>query len=250
MSDGGGRILIRAREEQVGLGKGLKPGAYICLSVIDEGEGMDEETRARAMEPFFTTKGVGRGTGLGLSMAHGFAEQCGGKLAIQSRKGEGTTVELWLPVSEASANDAPEAEPEDVTPTGKPLVILAVDDDALVLTNTAAMLEDAGHRVLQATSGKQALQLLSEGRVDVLVTDFAMPDMNGAQLAEAARAGWPELAVLIVSGYAELPEEGVAASLPRLAKPFHQRQIARAVSDLAGPAGRGRVLPFRGRKPS
>jgi PAS domain S-box-containing protein len=241
----GGRILIAAHEERVELGRDLRPGSYVCLSVTDTGEGMDEATRRRAMEPFFTTKGVGKGTGLGLSMVHGFVEQCGGKLAIRSQPGEGTTVELWLPVAD---KDAPRGgcRTEDAAPLAvDPLVVLAVDDDPLVLTNTAAMLEDAGHRVLQAGSGREALQLLRESRVDVLVTDFAMPEMTGAQLAEAAQAGWPGLPVLLVSGYAELPQ-GTAAAIPRLAKPFHQDQLARMVQETARPhRASARVIPLR-----
>ncbi|UYY60322.1 PAS domain S-box protein [Sphingomonas sp. S2-65] len=247
----GGKILIAAHEKQVELGGALKPGAYVALSVVDTGSGMDEETLARATEPFYTTKGVGKGTGLGLSMVHGFAEQCGGRLLLQSRQGEGTTAELWLPVS----GDA-KVEPQAPTPAPAPvetaerdrLVVLAVDDDALVLTNTAAMLEDAGHRVIQASSGKQALQLLSESQVDLLVTDFAMPDMNGVQLADAARAGWPDLPALLVSGFAELSDE-VGANLPRLAKPFRRDQLVRAVREaVAASKGAGQIVPFRARQ--
>jgi PAS domain S-box-containing protein len=245
----GGRIVIAAREEKVRQGSGLKPGGYVCLSVTDTGQGMDADTLARAMEPFFTTKGVGRGTGLGLSMVHGLAEQCGGKLELVSRPGEGTTAELWLPMSETSAQKTPsEDEPAAKPATTDAFVILAVDDDALVLTNTAAMLEDAGHRVLQATSGKAALKLLSESRVDAMITDFAMPEMNGAQLAEAARAGWPQLPVLLVSGFAELPD-GDAEEFPRLAKPFRQNDLIRALTQAIGASGSaGEVLKFPGRK--
>ncbi|HVJ02324.1 MAG TPA: PAS domain S-box protein [Sphingomonas sp.] len=245
----GGRLVIAAREEHVAASPGLKSGDYVCLSVSDTGEGMDEETLARAMEPFFTTKGVGKGTGLGLSMVHGFAEQCGGKLVLRSSPGEGTMAELWLPVSEHET--VPErdetTEKAPVTPTDQ-LTVLAVDDDPLVLTNTAAMLEDAGHRVVQAASGRQALQLLSESHIDVLLTDFAMPAMNGMQLAEAAQAGWPELSVLLVSGYAEIPVEGTGG-LPRLAKPFRQDQLILALNDVvAGRHGGGEVLPFKSRQ--
>ncbi|MDP5280014.1 PAS domain S-box protein [Sphingomonas sp. DG1-23] len=244
----GGRIVIAAREEQVGAGEGLKPGAYVCLSVSDTGAGMDAATLARATEPFYTTKGVGKGTGLGLSMAHGFAEQCGGKLVLDSRPGEGTTADIWLPVSDGALTERSDTPAEDRNAHAGQLVVLAVDDDALVLTNTAAMLEDAGHRVLQAVSGRIALQLLSECRVDVLVTDFAMPDMNGAQLAEAARAGWPDLPILLVSGYAELPE-GTAHDLPRLAKPFRQDQLLPAVEQAATARNQGgAIVPFPGRK--
>jgi PAS domain S-box-containing protein len=237
LSDGG-RIVIAAREEHVGPGEGLRPGGYVCLSVTDTGGGMDAATLARATEPFYTTKGVGRGTGLGLSMVHGFAEQCGGRLLLDSRPGEGTTADIWLPVSEGTATEPAPVPVEDRSAHRRQLIVLAVDDDALVLTNTAAMLEDAGHRVFQAASGRIALQLLSESRIDILVTDFAMPEMNGAQLAEAARAGWPDLPVLLVSGYAELPE-GAANDLPRLAKPFRQDQLIPAVDQAVAARGRG-----------
>jgi len=244
----GGRIVIAAREEHVRPGEGLRPGAYVCLSVTDTGRGMDAATLARATEPFYTTKGVGKGTGLGLSMVHGFAEQCGGRLLLDSRPDEGTTADIWLPVSEGVAAEPACAPAEDRSAQGRQLTVLAVDDDALVLTNTAAMLEDAGHRVFQATSGRVALQLLSESRIDILVTDFAMPEMNGAQLAEAARAGWPDLPVLLVSGYAELPE-GAANDLPRLAKPFRQDQLAPAVEQaVSARAPGGAVVPFPKRK--
>ncbi|MEV8651658.1 PAS domain S-box protein, partial [Mesorhizobium ciceri] len=129
---GGGTIVISTRMEQVGESKeaGLAPGPYVCLSVADAGEGMDEETLARATEPFFTTKGVGKGTGLGLSMVHGMTEQMGGRLTLRSRKGAGTTAELWLPVATASSEVArgPDVLAEEAIETAS-LRILAVDDD-------------------------------------------------------------------------------------------------------------------------
>ncbi|RUX68993.1 hybrid sensor histidine kinase/response regulator, partial [Mesorhizobium sp. M7A.F.Ca.US.005.03.1.1] len=144
----GGTIIISARMEQVGEsnGAGLAPGHYVCLSVADSGEGMDGETLARATEPFFTTKGVGKGTGLGLSMVHGMTEQMGGCLVLKSSRGTGTTAELWLPIATASSEFArgPDVLAEEAIETAS-LRILAVDDDALVLLNTAAMLEDLGH---------------------------------------------------------------------------------------------------------
>jgi CheY-like chemotaxis protein len=199
------------------------------------------------MEPFFTTKGVGSGTGLGLSMAHGFAEQCGGRLNLKSQVGEGTTAELWLPVSNDDVAPGPDRREREIAGAVEKLAILAVDDDQLVLNNTAAILEDGGHRVLQAVSGRQALQILAEEKVDLLVTDYAMPEMTGAQLADAVRKGWPELPVLMVSGYAELPD-GAAIGVPRLAKPFREDQLARAVRESVG-TGRpsGRILAFRAR---
>ena len=139
---------------------------------------MDEQTLARATEPFFTTKGVGKGTGLGLSMVHGLAEQSGGTLVLKSRKGHGTTAEMWLPVA---AGDA-----ETMSPKGQQALsvgssnkrILVVDDDPLVLLNTATMAEELGHTVFDAHSGRQALAILEREPVDLIVTDYAMPGMT------------------------------------------------------------------------
>jgi PAS domain S-box-containing protein len=230
----GGRIVIAARQERAEGESDLVDGDYVCLSVIDTGEGMDEDIRTRAIDPFFTTKGVGKGTGLGLSMVAGMAEQCGGRLVIKSRKGKGTTVELWLPVAEAATADAPAAAAQDAQAAPKSrrsLAILAVDDDEIVLLNTATMLSDLGHRVLPAQSGKEALALLGKSGIDLLLTDYAMPDMNGGELIEAARAKQRDLTALIVSGFAEMPE-GMCSGVLRLAKPFTEDQLVAAMAQL------------------
>jgi PAS domain S-box-containing protein len=225
----GGPVIIAAREE-LGppAGSGLSRGAYVCLSVMDQGVGMNEDTLAKATEPFFTTKGVGKGTGLGLSMVHGMAEQSGGRLILKSREGQGTTAELWLPMATAFPVSA-RPRSATVQPLGRArqLSVLAVDDDALVLMNTSAMLEDLGHTVFEAKSGQEALGILREREVDLVITDYAMPHMTGAQLAETIKAEWPRMPVIMATGYAELPPN--AADLPRLAKPFTQAAIAAAV---------------------
>ncbi|MGB8614732.1 MAG: PAS domain S-box protein, partial [Pseudolabrys sp.] len=184
----GGDIILAAREESVAAAhKGLEAGNYIRVSVTDTGEGMDEETLGRATEPFFTTKGVGKGTGLGLSMVHGFAEQSGGRLILRSQKDRGTTAELWLPVAKASVQPVTPAQAAPAK-TVQPLTILAVDDDALVLMNTVSMLEDLGHAVFEAYSGKEALEILRrEDSIDLVVTDQAMPKMTGTELAKVIR---------------------------------------------------------------
>ncbi len=235
----GGTIIIGARAEKVMEQSpvGLAPGNYVCIFVKDDGEGMDEHVLTRAMEPFFTTKGVGKGTGLGLSMVHGLAEQCGGKLLLKSRKGEGTTAEIWLSAFEAPSVDVPTEKTEELPEATASLVILAVDDDSLVLTNTAAMLEELGHEVLQASSGRQALQILADNKVDLVLTDYAMPEVTGAQLADTIRASWPGVPIVMVSGYAELPA-GTAAGLPRLSKPFREDQLARSIGDAVAVARR------------
>jgi PAS domain S-box-containing protein len=229
----GGNIIIAARDEAVVAGSvgNLKAGRYVCLSVQDTGEGMDKVTLGRAMEPFFTTKGVGRGTGLGLSMIHGMAEQTGGRFVLKSRKGAGTTAEIWLPVAKPAkaVNDA-ERPVRDSAPPTRPLVVLAVDDDGLVLTNTAVMLQDMGHTVFEATSGNQALDILRrEQSVDLVITDHAMPKMTGIQLASAIKAVRPGLPIILATGYAELPP-GVDTELPKLGKPFRQQELMQAVA--------------------
>lgn len=234
----GGTIIIEAREEQVPAtgvgpqdGNDLAPGDYFCLRVRDTGSGMDEETLARATEPFFTTKGVGKGTGLGLAMVHGLAAQSGGRLVLASRRGEGTMADIWLPIAAAPPAAAASTEPEMPPQVGEPgrLGVLVVDDDPLVLGATAAMLEDIGFAVIEASSGRQALDILESKRdFDVVLTDQAMPGMTGVQLIAAIRARWPHLAVVLGTGYAELPE-GADPDLIRLGKPFGRDALERAV---------------------
>jgi signal transduction histidine kinase/ActR/RegA family two-component response regulator len=232
---GEGTITISAREENLRTpANGLSAGHYVRLSVTDTGEGMDAETLRRAAEPFFTTKGVGKGTGLGLSMVHGLATQSGGTLVLRSRRGEGTTAEIWLPAvtgaaAEAVAQPAPQTTIERLIGERR-LRVLAVDDDALVLMNTTAMLEDMGHSVTEARSGREALdRLLDSDGFDLVITDHAMPQMTGAQLAREIRARWAHLPILLATGYAELPS-GTDLGLPRLSKPFNQADLERALA--------------------
>jgi CheY-like chemotaxis protein/two-component sensor histidine kinase len=232
MPDGGIiRISAGLAQAQAQDGSGLAPGRYIRLAVEDNGEGMDAETLARATEPFFTTKGVGKGTGLGLSMVHGMAAQMGGRLLLKSVRGTGTMAEIWLPAAsgEGVAGDAekPGSEPA----TAKPLRVLAVDDDSLVLFNTIAMLEDLGHTVIEARSGEEALDILEREKIDVLVTDQAMPKMTGLQLLEAVKSRWPKLPAILATGYAEIPG-GQAVDVVRLGKPFAQADLAKAIAQL------------------
>lgn len=235
----GGRIVIAAREETVpdgGPAGPLVPGRYVCLSVTDSGEGMDEATLKRAAEPFFTTKGIGKGTGLGLSMVHGLAEQSGGRLVLKSEQGKGTTAELWLPLAQAAEAQTIAASINVAAQTAtRTLTVLAVDDDRLVLMNTVAMLEEMGHTVLEATSGPQALEILRQhATIDLLITDEAMPQMTGLQLAKVVQAERPGLPIILATGYAEVPRD---AMLPKLSKPFFQEDLARAVAAAVSPQG-------------
>jgi PAS domain S-box-containing protein len=242
----GGQIIVAAREQTIAAGgNGLKPGRYVCLSVSDSGTGMDEATLRRATEPFFTTKDPGKGTGLGLSTVHGLAEQSGGRFTLRSRVGEGTTAELWLPIAQGIAGAAEEWRGPAETTDKHGLVILAVDDDALVLTNTVAMLEDLGHATRGASSADEALDILrNDDAVDMVITDQVMPRMTGAQLAQAIEREWPDLPVILATGYAEMmPGEG--GDLPKLAKPFTQVELADQVARIRPRERPARVLKFR-----
>ena len=246
MADGGD-IILAAREENISAGhrSGLKAGRYIRLSVTDTGEGMDQETLLKATEPFFTTKGVGKGTGLGLSMVHGFAEQSGGRLVLHSQKGAGTTAELLLPVAKTSEKPIP-ATPAPPAKALRPLTILAVDDDALVLMNTVHMLEDLGHTVFEAYSGYEALEILRrEDGIDLVVTDQAMPKMTGTELAKIIKREWPDIPVLLATGYADRVR-GDDIGLPKLTKPYMQRELAEAIVRMNPPRRKGhRVVRLR-----
>jgi len=225
-----GVIRIGASAAKVKAGDPLlAPGDYVKLYVSDTGEGMDPATLARAADPFFTTKGVGKGTGLGLSMIHGLMAQTGGRLQIDSQPGEGTTVTLWLRVAEG-AEGLSAIPTVDPVQAGKALLrILAVDDDPLVLINTTALLEDLGHEVITASSGKQALvHLKSDVPLDLMVTDHVMPQMSGFELILEAKRLRPGLPALITSGFAELDTVD-NDELLRLPKPFNQADLERAV---------------------
>ncbi|QAY77563.1 GAF domain-containing protein [Sphingosinicella sp. BN140058] len=227
----GGTLSLRVDAEQVRRGhlSDLCPGPYLHLCIADTGTGMDADTAKRAIEPFFSTKGVGQGTGLGLSMVHGLASQLGGALTIDSAPGEGTRIGIWLPAS-TSAAEAPvdTAVPADV-PSASGTVLL-VDDEEAVRATTADMLADLGFTVIETDSAEAALARLEAGAaIDLLVSDHLMPGMTGTALVREARQLRPGLPVLIISGYAEA--EGVAPELPRLTKPFRQSDLAAAIAE-------------------
>lgn len=227
----GGSVIIGAEPRVVieQSQSSLAAGRYVCLSVTDTGEGMDDATLASATDPFFTTKGLGKGTGLGLSMVHGFIEQLGGRFILKSVKGQGTCAELWLPVAVDGMATKP-LTPRPSTTSVPRLSVLVVDDDSLVRTSTSLLLEDLGHRVIGAASGAKALDLFDQGEViDLMITDMAMPQMNGAQLAHAVRLLKPDLPIILATGYAERLE-GFAAQLPRLSKPFNQINLVEIIA--------------------
>ena len=232
----GGRLTISAHRERIGAGDvpGLAPGDYVCIAERDTGEGMDEVTLKRATEPFFTTKGAGRGTGLGLSMVDGLVAQSGGAMRITSQQGAGSTVELWLPVAEAEAVERPRPVAPQRVQESRCCRVLVIDDDPIVLAGTAAMLEDLGHTATEVDSAEQGLKILqSDASIDLVITDHAMPGMTGTELAKRIRRKWPELPVIIATGYAELPGE-LDPSVPRLSKPYRQQDLAAVVAQLVG----------------
>jgi PAS domain S-box-containing protein len=201
---------------------------WVRITVGDSGSGMDEMTRRRAIEPFFTTKAMGRGAGLGLSMVHGLAAQSGGRLDLESAPGEGTRAHLWLPVAK-TAVVADAARPQ-VAASGNGQRILVVDDEALVREATAAMLADLGYDIVEA-DGPVTAQSRVDDTIALIVTDYLMPAINGAALIAALREVRPGLPALIVSGFAE---GQIDPAIPRLAKPFLQADLAAAVAGALG----------------
>ena len=229
---GGGSLFIDVSEQKIVDGRidGLPSGSYICLAVTDTGSGMDGATISRSIEPFFTTKGVGKGTGLGLSMVHGLAAQSGGILRLTSALRQGTTAEIWLPVSGRVAD--PLTTQEAALPINmRQTIILLVDDEELVRRATAEMLRDMGHEVLEASSGTAALDMLRERQdVELVVSDYLMPGMRGGELIRKARQIHPDLKGLLITGYAKLA--GDEPGLARLSKPFRAADLAREIETL------------------
>ncbi len=225
-------------------------GDYVMVAVADTGSGMPPEVAAKAFEPFFTTKPVGKGSGLGLAQVYGFAKQSGGGVSIETAPGLGTTVKVYLPAAPAAAGEgeeaAPgpggEAPPDAAGRAARPAFILLVDDDKAVREVTASTLRDLGHTVVEADGGPAALDLLNRPaqRVDLLVVDFAMPGMNGVEVARGARTARPGLPVLFVTGYADLSALAGTGEDRIVQKPFRteelERKVARCLAEGREPA--------------
>lgn len=212
----------------------LEAGDYVCITVTDSGTGMSSEVQARAVEPFYSTKGPG-GSGLGLSQVAGTVRRAGGAVRIRSEPGHGPQVTLLLPRSRSSAEPvAPAAQAERSAPPTAPLV-LVVDDDTAVRNVTSDMLKDLGCNVLEAEGGREALDLLERRRDDVTlaVVDYAMPEMNGVQLARAIRERGIRAPIVLATGYAELAEPLDSRSSPLsivLHKPFTINQLQTTIT--------------------
>jgi CheY-like chemotaxis protein len=237
----GGRLVIRASNHEVrgraATERNLPQGEYLSVCVIDTGAGMTEAVREHAVDPFFTTKPLGQGTGLGLSMIYGFLSQSGGQIRIDSEVGKGTSVCLYLPRYNGTAGEGDEVAAQSLSPTEGKGTVLVIDDEPMIRMLAVNILEDLGYRTLEAGDGRSGLKLLQEHpQVELLVTDVGLPGgMNGRQVADAARVVQPALKVLFVTGYAESsvwkegsPEKGMQV----LTKPFNMDALAQKVGEL------------------
>jgi PAS domain S-box-containing protein len=243
----GGRIAIETRAAHVREATPDRPaGHYAVLSVRDDGQGMDPETRRRIFEPFFTTKPGDRGTGIGLATVYGIVRQHGGAIEVRSEPGRGSTFEVYWPMAEGAGAEAAAAPAEAGAPMPRGSeTLLLVEDEAKVREPTRALLERLGYRVLAAGSGAEALAAAAAhpGRIDLVVTDVVMPQMNGAELTARLRAARPGTRVLFMSGYDDriLARHGFdESSVELLPKPFTAEVLAARVRSMldATPAGR------------
>jgi CheY-like chemotaxis protein len=245
---GGGRITISTAniaEVPANLSNELNLGEYVALSVADTGTGMSPDVLARAFEPFFTTKEQGRGTGLGLSQLYGFAKQSGGTARIDSVVGQGTTVTIYLPRTDAQSVIT------HVDPVGtrarKRMHVLLVDDDDAVREVCAGMLEEIGCEVTACDGAEMALRELEKRSFSVLLTDVAMPGLSGVDLANRARELRPDMPILFATGYADLQMFGEQLSEEAvLKKPYRLSEVAARLHAVMGERSGGNVVPLRG----
>jgi CheY-like chemotaxis protein len=241
MAPDGGRLTIETAnkwlDDRHARERDLPPGQYVSLCVTDTGSGMTPEVQAQAFDPFFTTKPLGQGTGLGLSMIHGFVRQSGGQVRIYSEVGKGTTMCLYLPrwLGGMEADEAPASAAGPDAGHGE--TVLVIDDEPTVRMLVAEVLIEAGYRVLEAADGPSGLDILrGEARIDLLISDVGLPGgMNGRQVADAARVVRPELKVLFMTGYAENAAVGngmLAPGMEVLTKPFVMADLAHKVREM------------------
>ena len=229
----GGTITVTTANRTIGPDDepGLAPGDYVGLVVSDHGPGMAPDILERVLEPFFTTKPTGKGTGLGLSMVYGFVEQSGGAIRIDSRVGEGTKVTMWLPRAERPSDAAAKGDnAQTPAPQTPPLRILLVDDHAAVRAMIAALLQDSGHEIVEAADGDKALKLLAAKQTfDLLITDYAMPNVSGAEVIAGSRRMRPTLPAIMITGYADPAALPATRRVTLLAKPFTPAQMGEAI---------------------
>jgi signal transduction histidine kinase/CheY-like chemotaxis protein len=217
--------------------------AYVALGIRDTGSGMPSDVVDRAFEPFFTTKEVGRGTGLGLSQIHGFAAQAGGRAEIRSKKGEGTTIRLILPSTDKKPLAVAEGEVMPELPNG--LRVLLVEDNPQVREFAEGLLADLGCEVVSTETGEEALDYLSDSKVDLVVTDVVMPGMSGVELARLIGEAHPHVPLLLATGYSdEIVKRG--SEFIVLAKPFGAADLSRAMAAVLDGASRQPFVAARG----
>jgi CheY-like chemotaxis protein len=247
---GSGRLTIKT--DNIKLGPPLRPeeppaGEYVVVCVADVGTGMSEEVRAKAFEPFFTTKGIGKGSGLGLSQVLGFAKQSGGGLRLETRLNEGTAISIYLPRSDSKSQEAPAVRAAVSERRFQSAAILLVDDDAAVREVTAATLHEMGYATIEVGSGGAALEVLeSHPKIDLILVDFAMPGMNGAELARQVHVRRPALPILFITGYADRTALAGVSEDRIVGKPFVDEELATKVQDaLSGGGMAGNVVRLR-----
>jgi CheY-like chemotaxis protein len=236
----GGVLTFSSRKIEVAGDPDLEDGDYIELTISDTGAGMPPEVAERAFEPFFTTKEVGKGTGLGLSMVYGMARQSGGAARIESRLGEGTAVSLLFRKAESevkreAVRAAEQSHAEAEQPTAS---VLVIDDDPDVRGFIVTALEEQGYRVRDAADGSEGLAEIEREVPDLVIVDFIMPGMSGAEVANKIRAKVPDQPILFVSGYSETEAvKRTAPNAPLLAKPFRAEALNKAVRDAVADKG-------------
>jgi len=237
----GGRITVETAnkwlDQRAARERELPPGQYVSLCVTDTGTGMTPDVLARAFDPFFTTKPLGQGTGLGLSMIHGFVRQSGGQVRIYSELGEGTTMCLYLPRYSGDADVAEAVEAELGSEAGHGETVLVIDDEEAIRMLVTDVLEEAGYRVMEAVDGPSGLKILqSDTRIDLLITDVGLPGgVNGRQVADAARIARPDLKVLFITGYAENAVVGnghLDPGMQVITKPFAMTALGARVREI------------------
>jgi CheY-like chemotaxis protein len=243
----GGRLTIETAnkwvDDRMALEQDIPSGQYVKLCVSDTGCGMTPDVIAHAFDPFFTTKPIGEGTGLGLSMIHGFARQSGGQVRIYSEVGSGTTMSLYLPRDGSEETTVENALIVENVGKGDGETVLVVDDEETLRTVISEILSHEGYKVVLATDGPSAMRVIqSDIRIDLLITDVGLPNgMNGRQVADAARTMRPELNVLFITGYAESAAVGHGRLLPGMAvltKPFQLTTLMSKVHDMIDRKGR------------
>ncbi|WP_420141513.1 response regulator [Sphingomonas sp.] len=227
--------LVELADDDATRGPSLPAGHYVAVTVSDTGTGMDAETIEKAVEPFYTTKPIGQGTGLGLSMVYGFAQQSNGQVRIHSTPGVGTSVSIHLPVAEGYAPTEP-AEPTAPAHEGSGQTVLLVEDDASVRLLIREVLEELGYVVAEAAEPEAAIALLERtDRFDLMISDVGLPGMNGRQLADIARTHMPDLPILFVTGYAEnatLRSGFLGTNMAMITKPFQIERLSAKIGEM------------------